>query len=1097
MAFLELVCGLILGLFMYTFIISFYFFAHLSITNPSPTVTPAVLPLLPPTHPLCAIRPCVNLVCIFIFATSQRDHSTSHLVMTLFMCVMNFLMLFVCNPSIANPGPRSLSVLYNNVRGFVHTANLSQSSPDLAVSKVLEFQDFIYTHKPDVIVINETWLKSSLKSSEIFSNGYKVFRLDRCAATHPFDPEQPKKFRANGGGVLIAHREDISLSSYKFDRFSTQAEILSVVFNCSTNISFCITSFYRVSSLSSDNLSNVKSYLLNLAKTRSFKRHFLVGDFNLPGISWPDGTTNNALESEFVDFLCGELGHSQMVMSPTHVSGNTLDLLFTNCPNLVSQLSVCDVNEVCCSDHYGLRFNINLSFNRSDRPARFRYDFRKFDPIPLNVALGMVNWDRLINDDINESWENVRRVIVSMCEKYIPKKRVRNPFTPSWHDDRDVVRARNRKETLRSRLSGNPSPENKTAYYEARKNLKRVISSRMNAYFDVDSGCGITKRFWSHIKLSSKTLRIPENVFSEGVYRSDPSGKANLFNNHLVSHFTAPSSYGIEVDELENSVFFTYNEVYTALASIDSSKACGDDGIPGRVLKNCAGSLTYPLWLLYNNCARVGIFPDAWKLASIVPVFKKGDRRDVANYRPISLLSLVSKVMEKLVKPRILDLCSPNLDPRQHGFLGGRSCTTQLIPFTHNLAQALDARARVDVVYFDFSRAFDSCNHDLILSKLKLGFGVNGKLLGLIRSYLKGRCQKVVIDGESSDILPVASGVPQGSILGPILFVLFIDDIFNEPLPGTNISLYADDTKIWRRIDSMSDHIALQKSIDALYDWSIRNRMRFHPAKCQVLSVISPTTQSSNPFSNLPFHKYFYSLGGVFLEYVTHQRDLGIVINSTLDFNSHCDSITTSMLFKFNLLRRTCYFLSKSSCKRTLYLSMVRSLVEHCNQVWSCVNVGSLRSLELLQKRAVKWIRNEPLASYTNDEYVDHLLSLNLLPFKQLFEFHSLRLFYKIVYGMISITVPEYIQPVDPSKLRTTRQNIDCTFWANWRAYEYKLFDFRVQISREVNDLNSCLVYQKPKHFTGETANRSSYRARLCWYDWDENTKVLCVWGNG
>eukprot|EP00116_Pleurobrachia_bachei_P003713 sb/3463975/ len=290
------------------------------------------------------------------------------------------------------------------------------------------------------------------------------------------------------------------------------------------------------------------------------------------------------------------------------------------------------------------------------------------------------------------------------------------------------------------------------------------------------------------------------------------------------------------------------------------------------------------------------------------------------------------------------------LDSRQHGFLSGKSCTTQLIPFTHSLVEAYDEKARVDIVYFDFSRAFDSCNHDLILHKLKYQFGVDGQLLSFIKSYLSNRFQKVVLDGESSDVLAVLSGVPQGSILGPILFVIFINDIFLEVNNDTCISLYADDTKVWRRIVYMTDHILLQQTVDNLYNWSVRNLMHFHPAKCHVLSVGNPSLCRSNLFANLPFFNFIYSLGEDELNYVSSQRDLGVAICDNLNFNYHCESILNTMVFKFNLLRRSCFFLKRSCHKRTLYLSMVRSLVEHCNQVWSNLNVGSFKGLLSLRE---------------------------------------------------------------------------------------------------------------------------------------------------
>ena len=206
--------------------------------------------------------------------------------------------------------------------------------------------------------------------------------------------------------------------------------------------------------------------------------------------------------------------------------------------------------------------------------------------------------------------------------------------------------------------------------------------------------------------------------------------------------------------------------------------------------------------------------------------------------------------------------------------------------------------------------------------------------------------------------------------------------------------------------------------------------MCFHPQKCKVLSV-SPTGARHRPFP-LPFCDFFYTLNSVFIDYVTQQVDLGLLVTSNLNWNSHCEYINTSMISKFNLLRRTCYFLNNSANKRSLYLTMVRSLIEHCSPIWCNIGRTQLLSLEKLQKRVVKWIRNEPMASYTNSQYVFYLKGLNILPFKELFLYNDLRLFYQIVYKMIQIDIPESIRPVKVADLRSTRQNDDIIAGLDW-----------------------------------------------------------------
>ena len=232
------------------------------------------------------------------------------------------------------------------------------------------------------------------------------------------------------------------------------------------------------------------------------------------------------------------------------------------------------------------------------------------------------------------------------------------------------------------------------------------------------------------------------------------------------------------------------------------NKACGPDQIPGNVLKRCSDTLAEPLSIIFNIVYNTGIVPAEWKLANVVPVFKKGEKKSVKNYRPISLTCICSKIMERIVQEEILNKTSHLYDRRQHGFLESKSCTTNLISLVEDVAFSLHNRIGTDIMYFDFAKAFDAVNHDLLLRKLKYKFKIDGRMLKFLCNYLSNRKQRVVLSNKFSSCLPVQSGVPQGSILGPLLFILFIDDIYETISPETKISLYVDDTKIWRNMKS-------------------------------------------------------------------------------------------------------------------------------------------------------------------------------------------------------------------------------------------------------------------------------------------------------
>ena len=283
-------------------------------------------------------------------------------------------------------------------------------------------------------------------------------------------------------------------------------------------------------------------------------------------------------------------------------------------------------------------------------------------------------------------------------------------------------------------------------------------------------------------------------------------------------------------------------------------------------------------------------------------------------------------------------------------------------------------------------------------------------MLVFFKNYLNNRNQRVVLDNCNSDIVPVLSGVPQGSILGPLLFVLFINDIYESIDENSNINLYADDTKLWREINNYADCAILQKDIDSLHKWCIVNNMKFHENKCKVLTV----TNSKPLFMDvLPFTTHPYTLGNIILDYTSCERDLGVFINERFEWQDHHNHILKKAYQMHGLTKRNCHSVFDRGKKRSLYLALVRSNFEHCSIIWRPVNAVDTCKFESLQKQAIKWIHGEEAHRYSDELYALRCKQVEILPLQQLFDLNDLLFFHKIVYNIIPVSLPNYISPYD------------------------------------------------------------------------------------
>ena len=356
-----------------------------------------------------------------------------------------------------------------------------------------------------------------------------------------------------------------------------------------------------------------------------------------------------------------------------------------------------------------------------------------------------MDWDHLLNfTEADLGWNIFKEKFATLCDKHIPKIKIKESFKPPWFDS-EVFRQNKKKEQARKIFKQTNNQQHYKKFSSLRKKLKNLIKAKMRSNFDDDiAPNAVTKKFWSFVKSSSKCSGIPDKMYLDNTVRKDPIEIANLFNQHFYNQFSECSSFDIDIDFSRGpfmDLSFDATTIYNILKQINPNKSQGPDNISGRVLKNCAMSISYPLTILFNICFRTCSLPDEWKTANVVLVHKKGNKNCVENYRPISLLlrpitSVVSKIFERCIRDEIYTHCRERIHDTQHGFLPYKSCSTQLLPFSHDILLGLNSCELIDIVYFDFAKAFDSVNHDIILYKLKNQFGIDGLMLKIIKEYL-------------------------------------------------------------------------------------------------------------------------------------------------------------------------------------------------------------------------------------------------------------------------------------------------------------------------------------------------------------------------
>ena len=859
------------------------------------------------------------------------------------------------------------------------------------VGKKAEIIEMLDRLKPDVLIGTETWLTSQVSDGELLNQDYQIFRKDRGYN--------------QWGGVMIAVKNDLQCTLVP--ELRTDCELLWVKILTKTQKSVYVGAFYRADKTDIASLEKLQNSLRKVTKIKN-AYILLAGDFNLPSWDWdkmcfkPNPTFKES-HQDFVDLL-EDLGMQQMVLEPTRLAKmNTLDLVVTNTPDLIPRLEVIPG----VSDHEIVFFEYDIKAERKKNTLRQIFLYRRADWDALKRDMRDLFEKMSIEEDKDADtlWLEFKETLLESMKKNIPKKRAKNRDSYPWitKEIRKLIRKRDKFSKMFKKTGIDDFKEKaKECRKEAKRKIKLEHWKYVGELFDKtneeEDVKPCLKRLFTYIKHQRSTTVGVSPLKSGGKLVTDAKAKAEILNEQFNKAFSDGQQYTYE--EFKNKCTLTkdtsdYKEmpdiiitpegVCKLLTGLNPAKAAGPDGLPPRVLKELAPEIAPILAKIFQLSLDSGTVPSNWKEALVSPVFKKGERYDPINYRPISLTSIPCKLMEHIIVSNMMCHLEKEsiLCPQQHGFRKGHSCETQLLEFFEDVSSGLDAGIPSDVIVMDFAKAFDRVNHSLLIHKLS-HYGIRGKVNSWISSFLSDRSQSVVVDGEKSSAISVRSGVPQGSVLGPSLFSVYINDL---PDRVSSVSrLFADDTLLHNRSSSTQDQEVLQQDLENLEKWEDEWEMQFHPDKCNILPVTR--SRKSNNFD--------YKLHDHVLERVSETKYLGVTIQSNLGWKKHIENMCNKANKLLGMLRRNLKA-APTHTKEIAYKSLVRPVLEYSSCVWDPHDKVEINQIEKIQRRAARFVLNR----HKKTDSVNNMLSqLKWQTLQQRRKTSRLKMLYKIDNGL-------------------------------------------------------------------------------------------------
>lgn len=923
--------------------------------------------------------------------------------------------------------------------------------------KSSEVATIIDEYLPDVIIGTESWLTDEILNTEVFPKGFHVYRKDRPKNTGKNDNNRKNV----GGGVFIAVANSI-VSNY-IEEFDTNCEIVWCYVADKADKKFYLCSFYRPPNNDLNAVEQLNQSLLKVFKHNNEPNILLAGDFNLPSINWKSCTFENcgvyASSSKLLLDMINTFGLEQMVLQPTRTTMNTsniLDLALTNQPHFVESISI----EDGISDHniVNITLNMNICKLNTGPSVSFLYDRSNFDEINKGFADSYNEFEtNFAKCSVNENWSKFMSIYNALINKFTPTKLKSNSNRPPWVNRQHIRMARKlerlHKKAKKSGLSSDREAlTNKRAKVQSNwRSLKQnYLSNVLGESLKLDNG----KAFYRYLKQMRKgSNSLPALTTSDGDMITDTQSKLNTLNRQYQKVFTLEDdtdslpSPQIACSDKMQPIVVTLKGTIKLLKELDSNKSSGPDGLHPKILKGCSVSIAPYLVLLFNQSLENGIVPDDWKSANVCPIFKNGRKSDPANYRPISLTSVCCKILEHIIFSAIMCHVDKNflLSKIQHGFRKGLSCETQLLITYHEIAKLVNAGKQVDLVFLDFSKAFDRVPHKRLLSKIK-ALGIDDKVSEWIKSFLTDRNQRVVADGDVSEAVSVYSGVTQGSVLGPLLFLLYINDI-NIGI-DSSMRLFADDCLLFKPVESIEDAKTLQDDLDEITMWCNTWKMSLNVKKCAVLRV-----GSSAPKTVFP-----YSLNGDSLSNCETYKYLGVTIDTKLNWSCHIENVCSQASRTLRLIQRTLGS-SPKDVKAAAFNTLVLPQLEYAAMLWDPYQAFLVDNLQMVQRRAARFVLNR----YSFDDSVtDMLCLLDWESLKDRRRNARLKMLYSMVQNLLPYDFLKIINILLASRLGRSDHSLKlCRLSAGYKFYQYSFFPRTII---EWNQLNEETVSSQSKN---------------------------------